>query len=75
MYCAEQPSITSGLDFAITTIESITKSSSYTNNPIPRYMAQPNTQFYKKCSKFNQFISQHQSLLNILHSTGNEAYV
>lgn len=75
MFCAEQPSITAGLDFAISTIESITKSSSYTNNPIPRYMAQPNTQFGKKCEKFNQFISQHQSLLNILHSSGNEAYV
>jgi hypothetical protein len=74
MYCTD-PAIPAGLDFAISTIESITKSSTYTNNPIPRYMAQPNTKFGQKCTEFSKFIKEHQKLLNVLHSAGNEAYV
>ena len=74
MYCTD-PAIPSGLDFAISTIESITKAGSYSNNDIAKYMAMPNTKFGKKCAEFSKFIKEHQQLIRVLHSSGNEAYI
>lgn len=75
MYVAAQPAIPAGLDFSISTIESITKSCSYDHNPITDYMAQPKTKFGIGCVQFTKFIQEHSKLLVALHGPGNDAFI
>lgn len=75
MKVAGAPDIPAGLDFSISTIESITKSCTYNDNPITKYMAMPQTKFGVECKKFSEFIKQHNKLLVALHGPGNDAFV
>lgn len=71
MFCQSQE-IPSGLDFALNTIQSITKACTYDKNIIAYYMTRPDSKFGKKCKAFASFINEHRSLLKVLSNYEEE---
>lgn len=75
MKVGNSPDIPAGLDFAISTVESISKSATYSENLVTKYMALPHTKFGVECKEFTDFIKQHNKLLRALHGRDNDAFV
>ena len=73
MFCQSEE-IPSGLDFALNTIQSITKACTYDKNLIANYMTRPDSKFGTKCTLFASFIKEHRSLLQVLNNI-EEAFV